>query len=163
MIRMAFFAMALLGMLARADVPTPSGCLCTSDQPCWPSPDTFAALASNLSQPLVYPRPTAWQCYPPSDPAGNCTEVAVNWNNGSWRASQPGALEMANWEPFVFQNGTLEACYLDTSVSGTCGQGRVSVIGVDARTVADVQAAIAFVVQHSLRLVVKNTGYVRPK
>ena len=36
--------------------------------------------------------------------------------------------------------------------------GRVPVIGVDARSVEDIQAAVTFVLQQKLKLVGKNTG-----
>ena len=58
----------------------------------------------------------------------------------------------------MFQNGTIAVCYLNTTITGMCEQGSVPVIGVDARTVEDVQAAVNFAVQHKLKLVVKNTG-----
>ena len=153
---------AFLGTLAdlfrASSAISSSGCLCTSDQPCWPSAATFSQLQSQVSQPLIYPLPSASACYPPSNPSGNCTGVITNWDNGNWRASHPGSLEIANYETLMFRNGTIDACFLNTTITGICGQGSVPVIGVDAHSVADIQAAIGFAVQHNLRLVVKNTG-----
>ena len=40
-----------------------------------------------------------------------------------------------------------------------CGQGSVPIIGVEARTVGDVQAAVKFAADYDLKLVIKNTGY----
>lgn len=155
----ALSAIVLLGTLAglfqTSRANSTSSCLCTHDQPCWPSPATFSQLESQLSQPLVYPLPTAFSCY---DPSGNCTAVLAHWNDGNWRASHPGSLEVANFETFMFRNGTIDACYLNTTVTGTCGQGRVPVVGVDARSVGDVRAAVRFAVEHRVKLVVKNTG-----
>ena len=135
-----------------------SGCLCTFGQSCWPSASTFSQLQSLVSQPLVYPLPSASACYPPSDPAGNCTAVLENWYDGIWRSSMPGSMEVANFETFMFQNGTIDACYLNTTITGACEQGSVPVIGVDAHSVGDIQAAVTFAVQQNLKLVVKNTG-----
>ena len=158
----AFSALALLAITGR--VPTTwassSGCLCTYGQSCWPSASTFSQLQSQVSQPLVYPLPTASACYPPSNPSGNCTAVIENWFDDNWRSSMPGSMDATNFETFVFRNGTIEACYLNTTITGTCGQGSVPAIGVDARSVKDIQAAVAFSVQQNLKLVVKNTGYV---
>ncbi|KAH0835525.1 hypothetical protein J3R83DRAFT_9214 [Lanmaoa asiatica] len=84
----------------------------------------------------------------------------MHWYDSNWRASHPGSMEWANFETHMFQNGTVDACPLNTSITGTCGQGRVPVIGVDALSVGDIQAAVGFAVEHSLKLVVKNTGYV---
>ncbi|KIJ13624.1 hypothetical protein PAXINDRAFT_100587 [Paxillus involutus ATCC 200175] len=134
-------------------------CLCTSDQSCWPNTEEFSQLQTQVSQPLVYPLPTASACYPTSDPSGNCTEVVENWADGNWRPSMPGSMEAPNFETFMFKNGTIEACYLNTTITGTCEQGRVPVIGVDARSVADIQAGVNFTVKNNLKLVVKSTGH----
>ncbi|KAN0101201.1 hypothetical protein V8E55_001185 [Tylopilus felleus] len=136
-----------------------SGCLCTYGQSCWPSTSKFAQLQSQVSQPLIHPLPSASACYPSSHPSGNCTAVIDNWTDGNWRASIPGAMEAPNFETFTFPNGTIDACYRNITIAGTCGQGSVPVIGVDARSVEDIQTAVTFAVQHNLKLVVKNTGH----
>lgn len=154
--------LSLLALLSIAGPMTAwassSGCLCTYGQSCWPSAAAFSQLQSQVSQPLIYPLPSASPCYPPSDPSGNCTAVLENWYDGNWRSSIPGSMEAPNFETFMFQNGTIDACYLNTTITGVCGQGRVPVIGVDARTVEDIQAAVTFAVEQNLKLVVKNTG-----
>ncbi|KAI6161779.1 hypothetical protein EDD17DRAFT_1582504 [Pisolithus thermaeus] len=136
-----------------------TGCLCTYGQPCWPTADQFAELESQVSQPLIYPVPSASACYPVNDPSGNCTQVVQDWTNGNWRSSMPGSMEAPNFEAFMFDNGAIGACYLNTSLDVPCEQGSVPVIGVDARTPRDIQAAINFVLQYDLKLVVKNTGH----
>ncbi|KAI6020452.1 hypothetical protein BKA83DRAFT_4302284 [Pisolithus microcarpus] len=154
-----FVVLALVvGSLAGTS-PNNTGCLCTYGEPCWPTADQFAELESQVSQPLIYPVPTASACYPVNDPSGNCTEVVQDWTNGNWRSSMPGSMEAPNFETFMFKNGTIGACYLNTSLSVPCEQGSVPVIGVDARTPQDIQAAISFALQHDLKLVVKNTGH----
>ncbi|KAI5994876.1 hypothetical protein EDC04DRAFT_3148028 [Pisolithus marmoratus] len=129
-----------LGGLAGAPVNS-TGCLCTYGKPCWPTADQFAELESQVSQPLIYPVPSASACYPANDPSGNCTQVVQGWTNGNWRSSLPGAMEEPNFESFIFKNGTISACYLNTSLGVPCEQGSVPVIGVDARTPQDIQAA----------------------
>ncbi|KAI6096140.1 hypothetical protein F5141DRAFT_1191117 [Pisolithus sp. B1] len=119
----------------------------------------FVVLALVVSQPLIYPVPSASACYPVNDPSGNCTQVVQDWTNGNWRSSMPGSMEAPNFEAFMFKNGTIGACYLNTSLDVPCEQGSVPVIGVDARTPQDIQAAINFVLQYNLKLVVKNTGH----
>jgi len=145
-----------LGGFARA-----SGCLCTYGDPCWPDVAAFAQLESQVSQPLIYPIPTASACYPTSDPSGNCSEVIQNWTDDIWRSSIPGSMQFPNFETFEFKNGTISACYLNTSLEVPCEQGNVPVIGVDARTPNDIQAAVDFAIQYNLKLVVKNTGLVK--
>ncbi|KAG9310435.1 hypothetical protein JVU11DRAFT_9575 [Chiua virens] len=138
-----------------------SSCFCTYGQSCWPSASTFTQLQSQVSHPLIYPVPSASACYlsSASDPSGNCTAVLENWYEGNWRSTMPGAMEAQNWETFTFYNGSIAACYRNMSITGVCEQGSVPVIGVDARSVEDIQAAVAFSAKHNLKLIVKNTGH----
>ena len=133
-------------------------CRCTSGSGCWPSDSEFQTLASKVSQPLIRPIPPATPCY--DSAAGNCTDVIANWHNSAWRSDQPGAAEYPNYETYTFPNGTIQGCYLDTTLGIPCRQGSVPVIGVDARTPGDIQEAVRFAGKHNLRLVIKNTGCV---
>ena len=133
-------------------------CKCLSYQNCWPSTSEFSQLASQLSQPLIKPVPPASACYPPSHPSGNCTDVLSHLADGSWRSNLPGAMQVPNFETYTFKNGTIDACYYNYTLGFPCDQGNIPILGVDARQVSDVQAAVQFAVKHNLRLVVKNTG-----
>jgi hypothetical protein len=133
-------------------------CRCLYGEPCWPTEQDFASLSSHLSQPLLRPVPPAFACYPVNNPSGNCSDVQSHRRDSIWRSDQPGAYENINFESYVFKNGSINACYLNTTLGIPCKQGNVPPIGVDARTVEDVQAAVKFVGQHNLRLVIKNTG-----
>ncbi|RPD61129.1 FAD-binding domain-containing protein [Lentinus tigrinus ALCF2SS1-7] len=135
-----------------------SQCRCLYGDPCWPSDGDFADLATQVSQPLIHPVPPAQPCYTSAN-SSECATVVANWNDGDWRANQTGSMEASNFETFTFSNGTIEACYLNTTLGVPCGQGSVPVIGVDARSVEDVQAAVKFASDHNLRLAVKNTGH----
>ena len=138
-------------------------CRCLSTQPCWPSNEAFSALASQLSQPLVYPVPAASPCYPPqSPPSDQCQTVRDFWTNGNWHADQPGSVQEPNWGDHVFQNGSISTCYLDTTLGAPCEQGNIPPIGVDARKPEDLQAAVKFAAKYNLKVVIKNTGYDRP-
>ncbi|KIJ61684.1 hypothetical protein HYDPIDRAFT_115467 [Hydnomerulius pinastri MD-312] len=135
-------------------------CRCTAEDPsCWPSSAAFAELERNLSSPLIYPVPPASACYPVSSPSGNCSDVQENWSDGLWRADQPGAMQEPNFETYIWQNGTASACYQNVSIGLSCEQGSVPVVGVDAREVGDIQAAVKFATSNNLRIVVKNTGH----
>ncbi|KAI0363913.1 FAD-binding domain-containing protein [Pilatotrama ljubarskyi] len=148
----------LSGSVTGAAVAT-SQCRCLFGDACWPSASAFSKLAKQVSQPLLRPLPPASPCYPASDPSGNCDAVHKLWTDASWRANQSGAMQGANFETFVFKNDTTSACFMNTSLDIPCTQGSVPVVGVDARTDADVQAAVQFVAAHNLRLVVKSTGH----
>ena len=147
-----------LGVAAAPPNAPDRDCRCLFGDPCWPSPADFARLQKQLSQPLLHPLPPASPCYPLSDPSGNCDEVHRQWSNASWRADQPGAMQGANFETFIFKNGSTSACFMNTALGIPCTQGSVPVVGVDARGDADIQAAVAFAATHNLRVVVKSTG-----
>jgi len=85
--------------------------------------------------------------------------VQLNWSDGNWRADQSGAYQNVNFEADTNKNGSISACYLNTTLNLPCEQGGVPPLGVDARTVNDVQVAVRFAARHNLRLVVKNTGH----
>jgi len=135
-----------------------SRCRCLYGQNCWPNTSDFSLLESQLSQALVYPLPPASVCYPVSSPSGNCTDVQTNQFDSNWRADQPGAMQDPNFESFIFGNGSISVCYVNTSLGVPCQQGNIPIVGVDARSVSDIQAAVKFAAQHNLRLVIKNTG-----
>lgn len=156
--------LALKGLLLASSLALPQlalseSCRCLSGENCWPSASDFSQLASTLSVPLLSPVPPESACYPPANPSGNCTEVTLNTFDGVWRSTQPGSMQSPNFETYVFKNGTIDAYYLNTTLGQPCRQGSVPVIGVDARSVADIQAAVKFASTHDLRLVVKNTGW----
>ena len=134
-------------------------CRCLYAQPCWPDDDKFSTLASQLSQPLLHPLPPESACYPPSSPSSNCSIVIANSTNGNWRSDQPGSMQNINFETFIFDNGTISACYLNTSLGIPCEQGSVPPVGVDARSASDVQAAVNFAKQYNLKVAIKNTGH----
>ncbi|KAF9450775.1 FAD-binding domain-containing protein [Macrolepiota fuliginosa MF-IS2] len=136
-----------------------TNCRCLYGQSCWPSEQDFSSLSAQLSQPLIRPVPPASACYPVGNPSGNCSDVQQNWSDANWRADQPGAYENINFETYTNRNDSISGCYLNTTLGLPCDQGSVPPIGVDARTVEDVQAAVRFAGQHNLRLVVKNTGH----
>jgi len=58
----------------------------------------------------------------------------------------------------MFKNGTIDACFLNTTLGIPCKQGSVPVIGVNATTPEDVPVAVQFAVHHDLKLVVKKLG-----
>ena len=135
-----------------------SKCRCTFGDSCWPSATEFSTLAKQVSQPLLNPLPPASPCYPLSRPSGDCDAAQRLWTDPAWRANQSGAMQQANFETFVFPNDTTSACFINTALATPCGQGSVPVVGVDARSDADIQAAVKFAAAHNLRVVVKGNG-----
>ncbi|RPD61130.1 FAD-binding domain-containing protein [Lentinus tigrinus ALCF2SS1-6] len=148
----------LIFLLALPQISLAARCRCLYGDLCWPNESEFAQLSGQVSQPLLLPVPPARPCYISAN-SSQCAEVIVGWNDGNWRANQTGAMQSPNFETFAFNNGTIDACYINTALDVPCRQGSVSVIGVDARSVGDIQAAVKFAAKHNLRLAVKNTGH----
>jgi hypothetical protein len=157
---MKFFL--LLASLSLPKLAFGASCRCFSDSSCWPKTSDFASLATQLSQPLIYPVPPESACYPPGNPSGDCATVRQRTTDGLWRATQPGAMQEPQYETYESPNGTISACYLNTTIGAPCQQGSVPTIGVDARTVSDLQAAVKFAKRFNLRVVVKSTGCAHP-
>ncbi|KAF9260677.1 FAD-binding domain-containing protein [Marasmius fiardii PR-910] len=146
-------------LLSSTHVSFAYDCKCRYGDPCWPSEAEFAQLSSQLSQPIIRPTPPQSACYPVSNPSGNCTDVQNNGLNGTWLSDRAGSVFFPNFQEYIFPNGTISACYWNTTLGFPCEQGNIPPVGVDARSAADVQAAVRFASKHNLRLVVKNTGH----
>ncbi|KAF9524366.1 FAD binding domain-containing protein [Crepidotus variabilis] len=157
--QLAFIALILggTGALTANSSPT-SNCRCLYGQNCWPNDAAFAILSQKLSQPLVHPTPVASPCYT-SSTSSSCAAVQSRYADAIWRSDQPGAYEFQNFETYIQPNGTVDACYLNITLGYPCKQGSIPPLGVDARTPADVQAALSFATTYNLKLVVKNTGH----
>ena len=142
-----------------ANIARTPRCKCTANQSCWPSQRSFNQLQSRLSNPLIAVAPVSQPCFQATFNQDQCEVVQSRFNDGLWRADQPGALINSNWEA---TDGLTASCYFNLSSTSTCQQGRVPVVGVNATTVRDVQEAVRFASRNNLKIVVKNTGYVDP-
>ncbi|KAH7905886.1 hypothetical protein BJ138DRAFT_1118071 [Hygrophoropsis aurantiaca] len=68
-------------------------------------------------------------------------------------------MDTTHYESSIFKYGSISACYFNASLDAPCEQGNVPVIGVDARSVGDVQAAVKFASSYNLRMAIENTGH----
>lgn len=109
-----------------------------------------------IDRSLVPVRPVAAVCHQPDFNKTACDTVEASWTNSIWRASEPGAVQWANWEAWPEHN---ESCYLNTSTSLPCRQGRISLYSALARSASHIQHAVTFAKRHNLRLVIKNSGH----
>ncbi|KAI0756964.1 hypothetical protein C8Q80DRAFT_1349266 [Daedaleopsis nitida] len=157
---------SLLQQPASGAMAASSDCRCLSGDPCWPSAPEFVRLGQqvSLAQPLLEPLPPTPSCCVsafPFDGQFQCIAAFMDRaaSGGLWRANQPGAMQAANFEAFIFANRSTSACFRDTSLGVLCTQGGVPVGGVDARNDARIQAAVTFAGAHNLRVVVKGTGH----
>ncbi|EKM61059.1 uncharacterized protein PHACADRAFT_156227 [Phanerochaete carnosa HHB-10118-sp] len=151
------------GFITRFFDPSPgtSGfrpCRCLPTDKCWPSDAVFAALESQLSEKLLAPLPPAKACYSSLESEA-CKEAQRLWLDGWWRANQSGATQNSNFATYVSPDGDIEACYLNTTLGHPCRWGSTPIIGVDTRSVEDIQFAVNFAAAHNLRVIIKNTGH----
>ncbi|KAG2414763.1 hypothetical protein HFD88_005951 [Aspergillus terreus] len=141
--------------LTSANPHVPS-CRCRSHESCWPSPRDWTALNHSIEGNLVAVRPAAAVCHSPATDEAACTVVTEQWTNSTWRAAQPGAVQWGNFEAWPERN---ESCYIENPPNVPCGQGRISLYSVLARSAAHIQEAVRFARRRNLRLVIKNTGH----
>ncbi|KAK0547405.1 hypothetical protein OC846_004035 [Tilletia horrida] len=130
-----------------------------------PSQSDFKTLAQALSQPLLYPRPSAEPCFTSTAPfsatnaslsSSQCAFVTSQRYNGTWHADQPGSMQLPQWENLFNMSQT---CNYAPTPGQKCTQANVNVLAVDARNVKDVQNAMNFARQHRLRTLIKSTGH----
>ncbi len=136
--------------------PESCRCRCRPTDPCWPSQSEWQKLNNTLAGHLQAVRPVASVCHDPSFDANACAAVKASYNDSTWRAAHPGAVQWINWET---RPSTRESCYVDTARTTPCGQGRISLYSAAVQSAADIQAAVRFAGKHNLRLAIKNSGH----
>ncbi|KAL4947776.1 hypothetical protein BDW69DRAFT_204026 [Aspergillus filifer] len=150
-----FYLLSLFPSLAWAS-PQPYHCRCRPHQSCWPSPEEWDALNASINGNLVAVRPVAAVCHDGGAQSEACQTVQEQWSNSTWRASQPGAVQFANWEAWPERNQT---CHIETPFDQACGQGRISRYSTVAKSTSDIQETVHFAKEHDLRLAIKNSGH----
>ncbi|KAM0550759.1 hypothetical protein ACHAPJ_008824 [Fusarium lateritium] len=81
---------------------------------------------------------------------------AIRLYEAEMRGYANAAVQWSNWEAWP-ENG--QSCYIDTQRSIPCGQGRVSLYSIQAKSPEDIQAGICFAQKHNLRVAIRNTGH----
>ena len=135
-------------------------CKTLPGDPSFPSPDTWASFAKNLSQPLISNQlPLGAPCHttsPAYDPQA-CAAVTAQQFSHNFLAASSNGIQWTNFMELV-GNDTVYQCVFDPQPNATCYQGRVPSYSINVSTVADVQHTIRFATTHNLHLVVKNNG-----
>lgn len=133
-----------------------SQCRCLPSDPCWPSVSQWQCLNASLDGNLVAVRPVASVCHDPNYNAAACAVVTANQYESAWLATQPGALQWPNWGARPEDD---QYCYVGTTESIPCGQGRISLFSAVVQSAEHIQAAVRFASKFNLRLAIKNTGH----
>ncbi|KAJ7172935.1 FAD-binding domain-containing protein [Mycena crocata] len=119
----------------------------------YPDKAAWGALNTTVGGRLVDVVPSAKYCA--SLPGGACTDG--QWGSSVFRNTIPGAMNQVNWE----QGYDLKppSLCLRNNATTLCGQGDVPNYSVEAETAEDVQAAVKFVSDNSLRVAIKSSGH----
>ncbi|KAF7589136.1 hypothetical protein BBP40_004741 [Aspergillus hancockii] len=147
-----FLALSLVG-LALASPDSNPACRCRPHQGCWPDHQEWTALNTSVQGNLQVVQPVAAPCHGGNKDA--CVTITEQWTNSSWRATQPGAVQWENWEARPERN---ESCLLETPRT-PCGQGRISLYSVLAKSASHIQEGVRFAKKHNLRLAIRNSGH----
>ncbi|KAK2762248.1 hypothetical protein FQN54_001258 [Arachnomyces sp. PD_36] len=131
-------------------------CRCRPHEPCWPSGHQWQALNNSIDGNLQAIRPVGSVCHDPTYDHEACQEAMAMTHDSEWRSSQPGAVQWINWESWSLAN---ETCYIGTSRSEPCGQGKISEYSAVVESPDQIQQAVRFAKDHNLRLAIRNTGH----
>ena len=126
---------------------------CLPNDPCWPTPASWAALNVTVGGRLLVVRPLGEPCYTEGLDSAACVGILGNWTNASWRSWHPGAMQDPNWE----ENSSGQACF--SPWTGSCEQGDVPPMAVAAETPAHVAAAVSFALKFNIRVAIKSSGH----
>lgn len=132
------------------------GCRCLPSDACWPSIDLWNQFNSSIDGLLVAVSPPAKPCHDPDYNEAECRNVHDNWNDGYWRAAQPGGMITPNFEVRANESW---GCPLDADPSIACTQGNIPLYAANVSSAQDVQKAVMFAGKHNLRLVIKSSGH----
>ena len=162
---------------------TGRSCRCRPSEACWPSDGEWSDLNRTTNGQVHSLIPVGNVCHGSAYDSHECNMITQESLNSTWRCNHPGkslmmiilirnyrncwpdqalltiwaaALVYTNWETWPQQN---ESCYLDNSKSVPCGQGRVPLYTLEAKTPQDIQAGVNFAQSHNVRLAIRNTGH----
>ncbi|KAG0208395.1 hypothetical protein BGX28_000613 [Mortierella sp. GBA30] len=128
-------------------------CRCLPSQSCWPSDSHWLMFNQTVGGRLITTKPPAYRCHEPHYDSAACHDIQQGYFFDHWRQTQPGAMQMTNWEV----SGD-KGC-LGLNRTTPCYQGAVPLYSVAAAGVEDIQRAIRFASTNNIRLVIKNTGH----
>ncbi|KDQ14469.1 hypothetical protein BOTBODRAFT_32595 [Botryobasidium botryosum FD-172 SS1] len=126
---------------------------CAEGDECWPSMTAWAQLNNTLSGRLVRSLPPAAPCHVPYYDAAACDAARGNWTDPFWRSRQTGGYQDTAWE-----NGD-EACHIDGPKDMPCKQGLVPYYTAVVENVEDVQAAVNFARENSVKTRIKGASH----
>lgn len=149
--------MLVKGVLALASLATASGatgtpsCRCFPGDSCWPSTDIWSKFNKTVDGNLIATVPLATSCHAPNYDAAECKHLREQWQEPEIHYNSSSSI-MA---PF-FTNGTCDPFH---PVSKPCTLGNYVRYAVDVHKPEHISKTLAFVKEHNIRLIVRNTGH----
>ncbi|KAE8371045.1 hypothetical protein BDV26DRAFT_303295 [Aspergillus bertholletiae] len=131
-------------------------CRCSPSESCWPSESEWDSLNRTTNGQVDTLKPVGEVCHGSIYNSRECHMVNQYSNSSIWRTDHPAALIYTNWEALPQRN---ESCFVGSKRSVPCGQGRVPLYTVEAKTPQDIQAGVNFARHYNLRLAIRNTGH----
>lgn len=114
----------------------------------FPTIEQFAALNTSIDGRLMTVVPSGQFCQTLPD---GCPDIL--WQDSVFRGQIPGAMCEVNWEQ-DYDSDPPSLCFSNTTV---CGQGDVPIYGINATSVAHIQAGVRFAQEHNLRVSIKSS------
>ncbi|PNY20703.1 6-hydroxy-D-nicotine oxidase [Tolypocladium capitatum] len=126
-------------------------CTCAEGHSCWPSELQWQELNSSVNGRLIASVPPASVCHEPNFDATRCNALKDAWVWPDIHESWPGGIQSPYW-----QNSS---CDPFTPVETPCTLGHSVPYSINVTRAEDVIHGLLFARNHSLRVVIKNTGH----
>ncbi|KAI1319320.1 hypothetical protein F5Y16DRAFT_414289 [Xylariaceae sp. FL0255] len=120
----------------------------------WPSDEAWNMLNTTIGGRLIAAKPLAKVCY--SDDGQRINNTACAALQQEWSVVDPYFASPVNVMSPYWLNNT---CSPFPGSNGTCTLGNLASYAINVTEVSDVQAGLAFVKEHNVRLTIKNTGH----
>ncbi|KAK8123919.1 FAD binding domain-containing protein, partial [Apiospora kogelbergensis] len=126
-------------------------CKCFPGDTCWPSAAEWSGLNATVGGRLVATVPLGAPCHDPAYDEATCKSLQSQWrDSGIHMASSSSVMAP------IFAN---QSCDAFQPRSRACELGNYVRYAVNATSVADIQATIAFAQEKNVRFVIRNTGH----
>ncbi|KAH8879740.1 FAD-binding domain-containing protein [Thozetella sp. PMI_491] len=146
----AAFTCLLVGVRSLPSA-NPAVCKAVPGSASWPAAETWARLNDTLGGRLLQPSPPGAVCHPtePTFASAQCAKAQASWMDEFFHSDSPVSVEWNNWAN--------DSCPPDPRM--TCSGSGYPVYVINATTPDHVRAGINFAKEHSVRLIVKNSGH----
>ncbi|KAI1371219.1 putative alcohol oxidase [Hypoxylon crocopeplum] len=141
----------IIGQTRAREYQSSQSCRCFPGDSCWPTKVSWEQLNKTVGGRLIATIPLGTPCHGDEYDESRCREIRDTWNLPDTHIATSSSI-MAKF----FAN---QSCEPFLPRQARCIVGTYVRYAVDARSVSDYQATIAFARVHNIRLVIRNTGH----